>query len=547
MGDPNQGRNQYPPPSYQGYENPSQYSNYYQGISQQNPPNITTSSNYRNPNPPPISGYNQPPSISNYNQPPPISGYNQPPSISNYNPPPSINTYNPPPSMNNYNPPPQISTYNPPPPINTYNPPPPINTYNPPPQINTYNSPPPINTYNPPPQIGSANNIGFQYPKPPPIYTNPSNQISNPPPIMTNSSISKFGTIQPISSTTLSPPPQINTSNIAPPPIINTSTPQFSTIQPISSTTFPPPQINTSNIVPPQINTSNIVHPQINTSNISSPPIIASQNMPFQPPPNINFGSSQFAPPPPIITGNSSFISSPPPISNISPIIPPPPTIILQEKMNLSTEKCVFCSEQGVNLILPDCLHLCHLPCYIKYKVCAKCNDGVEKKIEIPYVVDMQKCAFCRDNTNLLMCKECNKQYCFICVSSKKLEKCCESITTNLDDYKTQCQGCLCIMSYKNFISLKCKDHDVLCKKCWNISFTKEKCVMGCKLPISMGYYCLCEGCDKMQIKYFGDFVCPDNCMVCDSCQTMQFLRCCKDKKDPICAICNNNLLDIAN
>lgn len=533
MADPNQGRNQYPPrnmhqppnlnytPDYQAYNNPyqstPQYPKYNQTIYQQ-PPNISSSSYYQNTSssfsaiPPPINSYNAPPSIGQTN---PISSqYGQPPPIGG-----GMNTSN--------------SIYGQPPPIvsTQYGQPPPIGG-------TQYGQPPPIGgaQYGQPPSIG-----GTQYGQPPPIggtqYSQPppigGTQYSQPPPI----GGTQYGQPSPIGSTQYGQPPPISYTN--------SSANQFSLPPTITTPSFaPPPQISAFSPQPPPISSGNM--------QFTPPPPISSGNMQFSPTPPIVTGNppvitgaNSFAPPPPI---NSLFIPPPPPPINLGPsLIAPPPQIILQEKFDISTEKCVFCSEQGVNLILPDCYHLCHLLCYLKSKICTKCDDGAEKKIDIPYVVDMEKCAFCRDKSNLLMCKECKKQYCFICVSNKKLENCCDSITKTLEDYKNECPGCLCTMSYKNFIAFRCKDHDVLCKKCWNISFTKEKCVMGCELPIPMAYYCLCDACDKMQIKYFGDFVCPDDCQVCDSCQTIQFLRCCKDKKDPICAICNNNLLDIAS
>lgn len=300
--------------------------------------------------------------------------------------------------------------------------------------------------------------------------------------------------------------------------------PQYANTNPHQPLHTPPSMPNYN----PNYNHSN---PGADATVISPPPFINS---------NTNSGFIPHPPPiltaPPPITGPSltlpSYLLNPPPQVKIEA-----PPIVNSPKPDFSIELCVYCKQIGVQLILPNCYHLCHLHCYVEDNKCPECK-GEERVVEIPYVVDMEKCAICRVTSNLLNCFECGKKYCFICVSNKIQEGCCGDIKNSLDKYKRSCPGCLYTIGYDNFVPIRCKEHDTLCKKCWNLGVAVGKCVMGCELECSMAYYCHCDACDENEIKYFGDFVCPNNCEICDFCQSIQILKCLKRKQDISCPSC---------
>ncbi|OMJ76591.1 hypothetical protein SteCoe_24000 [Stentor coeruleus] len=340
-----------------------------------------------------------------------------------------------------------------------------------------------------------------QYSNPPPFYNNPSEGFQGYG-TTNNPNIQNFSnTYNNVGSSPLQAPPSISSHN-------------FTTQNSGFNTSMTPPNSN------------------YGTQQISNPPPII--NPP--PPPIIN--PPPFNAPPPLIGGISS-LTLPPQLINKTPsnIEPPPPINI--PKFDLAKELCVYCKQSGVQLILPDCYHLCHLFCYVENNKCPECK-GEERIIEIPYVVDMKKCALCRVESNLLACFNCEKQYCFICVNNKTIEGCCDNIKNSLDKYKSSCPGCFYTIGYDNFVPIKCKEHDALCKKCWNLSVAIGKCIIGCEIENSMAYYCHCEACDENEIKYFGEFVCPNNCEVCDFCQSIQILKCLRKKQEISCPCCEN-------
>ena len=150
-------------------------------------------------------------------------------------------------------------------------------------------------------------------------------------------------------------------------------------------------------------------------------------------------------------------------------------------------------------------------------------------------------CSVCSSNSNIIACKGCQTLYCYLCVASKELTGCCAWIRKNLENEYTECPGCLGITRFCDIVPLKCQEHELLCKKCWNLGVACGKCIFGCELACKAGFYCHCNSCDKNEIQFFGEFYCP-NCQVCDVCQN-RYMIFNEQARDPYkCVNCDRDL-----
>lgn len=180
---------------------------------------------------------------------------------------------------------------------------------------------------------------------------------------------------------------------------------------------------------------------------------------------------------------------------------------------------CIFCSLGQVNLILPECSHSCHVKCFLQQKaICTVCT--VKKEIQGLEVKGEINCNLCGGLNNLISCPDCLTKHCYVCFRNNSLKHCCEALKNNLEDQFSQCPGCESKTPYSEIVPLKCETHDLLCKKCWNISILTGKCVFNCKLAYSVGVYCHCDVCNKNEIKHLSPLTCPNSCNLCEFCQS---------------------------
>lgn len=219
-----------------------------------------------------------------------------------------------------------------------------------------------------------------------------------------------------------------------------------------------------------------------------------------------------------------------------------PPQYIPEKTLEEILSECVcgFCGQGQVNMILPECYHSCHL-------ICFKANNfvcGCGKFQEVEGVNNSQTCKICSGKNNLISCANCRSNHCFLCIVNKDLAGCCEYLKNCLDQVKVSCPGCWSITSYSNIMPIKCKNHEVICMNCWNIGASQKKCVLGCEMPYELLNFCTCKACTLTDMKYCGNFKCPDHCEVCDFCQTQYSLKMFKEKRPLQCVYCGNTLVN---
>jgi hypothetical protein len=232
--------------------------------------------------------------------------------------------------------------------------------------------------------------------------------------------------------------------------------------------------------------------------------------------------------------------SSPP--SNLPPPNPPPnlPPPNPPLNPNLSSDltgndlKCIICEQTSIDYLIPTCKHFCHLACYKNNQSC-KCQINSANAPFSPF------CYRCTDKNIIQACETCNKSYCYLCITNLNLVECCKSIQDNVDNIKIKCPGCLIDRSLSNIVPIKCKTHNLVCKKCWNIGSELNKCLI-CDEKYDLGIFCNCSKCNLKNIKYIGEYHCTQNCDVCEFCQTMEILEKSINKEAPVCADCGEEL-----
>ena len=451
-----------------------------------------------------------------------------------------------------------------------------------PPQSNLNPLPPPLIPFQIPNNFGSPS-----FPKPPEIK--PNSLEKNLPNTEKNDE-----KVSQIHQEPVNPPPMLPKNSMHAPPTLIENPNFFSTIdsQPMSGNTpksFPPPVIENqtynpsinnfgyqdfpqamNSSIPPPIYTQNINNPgnasfPSGTHNSFPPPI-------YNMPPPINFnGSTPFLPsfgnnlPPPVYPP-SEPTTAPPPIPDYT--LPPPlpgihydppyypeqpehpPQQIIKEKTIeeiFNENLCIFCNNPKPNLVLDECRHFCHLKCFkLADYVCQLCQ--VHKDIEGLNLSDNNSyiCSLCSAESNIISCKgeNCNKKYCFLCISNHNLQKCCGEIKNNLKNETTSCPSCLTDIKYDKIAPLRCPNHSLLCMKCWNLGVATDRCILGCELSFKFSLYCNCVACEQKEIKYLDNYQCPNECPVCDFCQTQHSMAKRKLKAPPSCASCGSELIE---
>ena len=225
--------------------------------------------------------------------------------------------------------------------------------------------------------------------------------------------------------------------------------------------------------------------------------------------------------------------------SNNSPL--PEPEIRRSLEEMLKEKLCNYCGLKDPSLILPDCFHFYHIECLKKNKfLCGICNyfsniEGISKE-------NLDSCKICSEKSYLISCRNCKEKYCFFCVTNRNLGDCCNSTKEYVAGEVTTCSGCLTKTPFSEIIPIKCDNHGLICKKCWNISAGNKECIFGCKRMYDFAFYCKCETCDDFSIKFIGSHSCPENCEVCDSCQTQYTISELKKRSPLHCVNCGSNL-----
>jgi hypothetical protein len=205
--------------------------------------------------------------------------------------------------------------------------------------------------------------------------------------------------------------------------------------------------------------------------------------------------------------------------------------------------KCEYCKQPSVNYVT-KCRHFYHINCfthvYFYLQSCVACNT----KISIPGLPHLteNECFRCKIKTNLIKCDDCRLSYCFICLQNSNIKVCCQGSLKNLDYLFVECPGCNYPRSYSDIFPMRCKGHGLLCKKCYNLSVAARKCVLGCDLQFPGAIYCDCEACTKRDFKYFDEFVCPNNCTVCDPCSRQYNLH--RRNQEKSCVYCGYRLIN---
>lgn len=200
--------------------------------------------------------------------------------------------------------------------------------------------------------------------------------------------------------------------------------------------------------------------------------------------------------------------------------IPTPPPIPAlnnqheERKKYLDSLTCEECQNVDIDLILLECRHSYHISCFYQY--CKKCD--APRTVTTKPLIDPKICFICSSASNIIHCETCQTPYCFLCVNHKVLPDCCKPILQKLSQYSTQCPGCEFTLPYSEFCQVKCKSHDLLCIKCWNLGVIRNLCVLGCEIKLNLAKRCLCAICQESKPAYLDSKKC-ENCEVCLDCQ----------------------------
>ena len=219
-----------------------------------------------------------------------------------------------------------------------------------------------------------------------------------------------------------------------------------------------------------------------------------------------------------------------------------PNTIDIVSK--LKETNCNHCGQPDVEVIT-ECKHFFHFKClsYIYYYTNA-CLCNLPLQINKLKVINYNECDRCKNNFNLIKCEACFKMHCYHCLLTRPLAPCCSSLTKELDSKFDNCPGCLNTRSYLDFSIISCRTHPLLCKMCCNISADNRKCIIGCNINFYGGYFCKCSACDRIELEYFGEFACSNDCVVCRKCVDQYKLkRTIENKKTLDCLYCGHNLV----
>ena len=425
------------------------------------------------------------------------------------------------------------------------------------------------NDVNNPINVDSQPMIGSKFPSFPPPNIDISNPIlipidilpnvGMPPPIAQgfNTNIYTPQLYNDMISNTLSPenlqqfsrPPPLN----IPPPIIT----KESSVPILQNNIIRPPPINVFNNNPDPL--PPLINELFNYGNLP-PPI----NEPFNyanPPPPIN-EPLNYANSPPPINEPFNYVNSPPPINELfnhpntpppllnrqySGTITPPPLenpliksqIIQDIYTALSNEECEICEKPNPNYI-SKCGHYFHISCLsTSENFCVVCKTDLNLKIFNKKPQD--SCNVCGNEFSLFSCLECHKNSCFFCITEKKVKNCCISLTKQLKTLQQKCPGCQHLRNLNDLVPISCKTHSLLCKKCWNLGKSLKACIICSEMHENFTEYVNCKNCGDSEIKYYGEYICMNNCLICEHCQTLFIIA--NQKSPKTCVVCNEKMI----
>ena len=214
-------------------------------------------------------------------------------------------------------------------------------------------------------------------------------------------------------------------------------------------------------------------------------------------------------------------------------------------KAMFDVNQCGYCNNPSVDAIT-TCRHYVHLNCLSYYYFYAKSCPTCKTELKIPglKVLDINKCEICKNIYNLIQCNQCNIKHCLTCINTRNLNyQCCREIKYDLQNIYFQCPGCEYDRPCTDFTAITCRGHSLLCKMCWNASVEQKKCILGCEISFSGGYFSRCFVCKQVELKYFGDSVCPNNCDVCGPCVRQDILRGMIEIVKPSCVYCGEQCI----
>lgn len=381
---------------------------------------------------------------------------------------------------------------------------------------------------NPPPYLPNTNmNIQpvYEQIKPPPLVIPPqassnfapANLVQIPPPPLN----SGFGNQYPApQNNQFRPPPNIP-NLVSNPQLVNNKKPPPLNFTAAQNTNYSIVNPSTDYSLPCTSQGSNDINNQMLPINISNTKDrVANQPVEIPPPPLNITGAYKPLP------ANFSTVNI-----NSNAFMPPPPTISLSPIQIkdfftvLKESTCLVCNQSNPNF-LSSCKHLYHIKCIDKLKSskCVKCSEAIKSDyLDIP---SNNNCHNCLSAFNLFPCNNCNKKSCISCIMLRNLQSCCGNIEKNKVKLYQQCPGCFYDRSICDLVLNTCITHNFLCKKCWNLSARIGKCILGCAIEtMRFPDIIRCPECFKFEIKYFGEYLCPDgSCEDCEKCMSKRFL-----------------------
>ena len=277
---------------------------------------------------------------------------------------------------------------------------------------------------------------------------------------------------------------------------------------------------------------------QINNESLISTPILDDYQTPPSQVTGFDWSSSTLE----NTCANAAKMMKPPPINlwatmnkppPINPYVAPKPKDIFE---SLLDEICIICKSKNPNFV-SKCEHFYHINCLMEIASqdtkCIKCQNSIN--LEGIEIISADSCQVCSRRHTLWACKNCMKNYCYFCIARGITTECCKDISKNMKDLTTKCVGCRMNRFFSDFVPISCPDHSLLCKKCWNLGIELGRCLLGCNILFKLSEYVQCCCCHKNGTRYYGEWVCHNDCQVCEFCQVKSIINAGDNIRCPAC------------
>ena len=213
----------------------------------------------------------------------------------------------------------------------------------------------------------------------------------------------------------------------------------------------------------------------------------------------------------------------------------------------LAETSCEYC--RGMNpSYLASCGHYYHLECLSEVAKrgsnCITCATHLD--LHVFPIKTKNECQICCSYSNLTTCS-CGSNYCYFCIrygseimNNEMNYDCCKLLVKLRTGICINCPGCEMQRFFEDIVPISCPTHNLLCKKCWSLGVSLNQCIFGCNLSSKLEEIINCQVCRGKDKRYYGEFICPQHCLVCEECQYRGFIY--SEYKNMDCVVCDSRL-----